>query len=102
MDLKLKLRVCFITVDDHEKALAFYRDVLDLQVVNDVSFEQMRWLTLTPPARQLADRPARVVNREDRVEAGIGRADRDVEEPHLVELRLVAGDEIDDRQSAHP
>ena len=49
--MDLKLRVTFITVDDHEKARAFYRDVLELRVVNDVSFEQMRWLTLTPPAQ---------------------------------------------------
>jgi catechol 2,3-dioxygenase-like lactoylglutathione lyase family enzyme len=49
--MDLKLSHCFITVDDQEKALAFYRDVLDLLVVNDVSFEGMRWLTLSPPSQ---------------------------------------------------
>ena len=29
-------RTCFIAVDDHDKALAFYRDVLGLEVRNDV------------------------------------------------------------------
>ena len=33
---------CFIAVDDHDKALAFYRDVLGLEVRNDVEFEGMR------------------------------------------------------------
>lgn len=32
MDVKLKQ--CFIAVDDHDKALAFYRDVLGLPVVH--------------------------------------------------------------------
>jgi predicted enzyme related to lactoylglutathione lyase len=37
---------CFIAVDDHEKALQFYRDTLGLEVRNDVKFEGMRWLTV--------------------------------------------------------
>jgi catechol 2,3-dioxygenase-like lactoylglutathione lyase family enzyme len=49
--MDLKLSHCFITVDDQEKALAFYRDVLGLQVVNDVSFEGMRWITVSPPSQ---------------------------------------------------
>lgn len=49
--MDLKLTHCFITVDDQEKALAFYRDVLGFQVVNDVSFEGMRWITVNPPAQ---------------------------------------------------
>jgi predicted enzyme related to lactoylglutathione lyase len=49
--MDLKLSTCFITVDDQEKALAFYRDVLGLQVVNDVAFEGMRWITVSPPAQ---------------------------------------------------
>jgi predicted enzyme related to lactoylglutathione lyase len=49
--MNLKLSHCFITVDDQEKALAFYRDVLDLRVTNDVSFEEMRWLSLSPPSQ---------------------------------------------------
>src|SRR5215472_16295422 len=49
--MDLKLSHCFITVDDQEKALAFYRDVLGLQVINDVSFEAMRWITVSPPSQ---------------------------------------------------
>jgi predicted enzyme related to lactoylglutathione lyase len=40
---------CFIAVDDHEKALEFYRDALGLEVRNDVKFEGMRWLTVGSP-----------------------------------------------------
>ena len=47
--MDLKLSQCFIAVDDHDKALAFYRDVLGLEVRNDVGFEGMRWVTLGSP-----------------------------------------------------
>lgn len=43
------LSQCFIAVDDHDKALAFYRDVLGLEVRNDVEFEGMRWVTVGSP-----------------------------------------------------
>ena len=49
--MDIKVSHCFITVDDHDKALGFYRDVLGLEVANDVSFEGMRWVTLTPPSQ---------------------------------------------------
>lgn len=51
LGMDLKLSHCFLTVHDHDKALAFYRDVLDLKVRNDVEFEGMRWLTLFPPSQ---------------------------------------------------
>ena len=49
--MDIRLSQCFIAVDDHDKALAFYRDVLGLQVRNDVGFEGMRWVTLSAPAQ---------------------------------------------------
>jgi catechol 2,3-dioxygenase-like lactoylglutathione lyase family enzyme len=49
--MDLKVSHCFIAVDDHDKALAFYRDVLGLEVTNDVGFEGMRWVTLVSPAQ---------------------------------------------------
>jgi predicted enzyme related to lactoylglutathione lyase len=51
MDMDLKLAQCFIAVDDHDKALAFYCGVLGLEVRNDVKFEGMRWVTVSPPAQ---------------------------------------------------
>ncbi|WP_037674078.1 VOC family protein [Streptomyces griseus] len=47
--MDLKLHQCFIAVDDHDKALRFYCDVLGLKVRNDVNFEGMRWVTVASP-----------------------------------------------------
>ncbi len=47
--MDIKLSTCFIAVDDHDKALAFYRDVLGLEVRNDVGYEGMRWITVGSP-----------------------------------------------------
>ncbi|AKG44949.1 VOC family protein [Streptomyces sp. JH002] len=47
--MSLNLSQCFIAVDDHDKALTFYRDVLGLEVRNDVGFEGMRWVTVGSP-----------------------------------------------------
>jgi predicted enzyme related to lactoylglutathione lyase len=49
--MDLTLSHCFLVVDDHDKALAFYRDVLGLEVRNDVAFEGMRWLSVGPPSQ---------------------------------------------------
>jgi len=46
--MDLKVSHCFIAVHDHEDALAFYRDVLDLEVRMDVKYEGMRWTTIGP------------------------------------------------------
>jgi predicted enzyme related to lactoylglutathione lyase len=47
--MDITVSTCFIAVDDHEKALEFYRDALGLEVRNDVKFEGMRWLTVGAP-----------------------------------------------------
>ncbi|MDI3421528.1 VOC family protein [Streptomyces luteolus] len=47
--MDMNLATCFIAVDDHDKALPFYRDVLGLEVRNDVGFEGMRWVTVGSP-----------------------------------------------------
>ncbi|MDT0306938.1 VOC family protein [Streptomyces sp. DSM 44917] len=49
--MNIKLSQCFIAVDDHDKALAFYRDVLGMEVRNDVAFEGLRWVTVASPAQ---------------------------------------------------
>ncbi|MFF5451422.1 VOC family protein [Streptomyces sp. NPDC012950] len=49
--MDITLSQCFIAVDDHDKALSFYRDALGLDVRNDVGFEGMRWVTLGSPAQ---------------------------------------------------
>ena len=49
--MDITLSQCFIAVDDHDAALAFYRDVLGLEVRNDVGFEGMRWVTVGSPSQ---------------------------------------------------
>ena len=49
--MKITLSDCFLAVDDHDKALAFYRDVLGLEVRNDVAFEGLRWVTVGSPSQ---------------------------------------------------
>ena len=53
--MEIKLSTCFIAVDDHDKALAFYRDVLGLEVRKDVAFEGMRWVTVGSSAQPDVD-----------------------------------------------
>jgi predicted enzyme related to lactoylglutathione lyase len=53
--MDIKLSQCFIAVDDHDKALPFYRDVLGLEVRNDIGFGGMRWVTLGSPAQPDVD-----------------------------------------------
>ncbi|WP_327317770.1 VOC family protein [Streptomyces sp. NBC_01235] len=47
--MDLKLHNCFIAVDDHDKAVTFYCDVLGLEIRNDVKYEGMRWVTVGSP-----------------------------------------------------
>ncbi|MEV0646164.1 VOC family protein [Phytomonospora sp. NPDC050363] len=49
--MDIALAQTFIAVDDHDKALTFYRDTLGLEVRNDVGYETMRWVTLGVPSQ---------------------------------------------------
>jgi predicted enzyme related to lactoylglutathione lyase len=49
--MDLKLHHCFLLVDDHDKAIAFYRDALGFEVRNDVSAYGMRWVTIGSPSQ---------------------------------------------------
>jgi predicted enzyme related to lactoylglutathione lyase len=49
--MDLSLTHSFITVHDPDLALAFYRDVLGLQVLNDVSAGGFRWVSLATPSQ---------------------------------------------------
>ncbi len=46
--MNLTLQYTYLEVDDHEAALAFYGDVLGLEVRNDVALDFGRWLTVGP------------------------------------------------------
>ena len=47
--MELSLTYSHITVHDYDEALGFYRDVLGLDVANDVGNGVQRWVTLNPP-----------------------------------------------------
>jgi predicted enzyme related to lactoylglutathione lyase len=49
--MDLSVNYTFLEVDDHEAALAFYRDALGFQVRQDVAMEDARWLTVGPAAQ---------------------------------------------------
>jgi predicted enzyme related to lactoylglutathione lyase len=49
--MEISVKYTFLEVDDHEAALAFYRDALGLEVRQDVAMEGARWLTVGPPTQ---------------------------------------------------
>lgn len=51
--MTMTLSHSFILVHDQDVALAFYRDVLGLEVRSDVPFEDFRWLTVGAPGQDV-------------------------------------------------
>jgi catechol 2,3-dioxygenase-like lactoylglutathione lyase family enzyme len=49
--MDLTLSSCFVIVNDPDSALAFYRDVLGLQLRNDVARDSYRWITVGAAAQ---------------------------------------------------
>jgi len=49
--MDVQLDACFLSVDDHDKAIAFYRDALGFEVRNDVRAYGRRWVTIGPPSQ---------------------------------------------------
>jgi catechol 2,3-dioxygenase-like lactoylglutathione lyase family enzyme len=47
--MTLSLSHCFLVVHDYDAALTFYRDIVGLEVRNDVTFGDQRWVTLSAP-----------------------------------------------------
>jgi predicted enzyme related to lactoylglutathione lyase len=71
--MDLKLLNCFVAVDDHEKAIAFYRDALGFEVRNDVRAYGMRWTTVGPPSQP----DINIVLEPPAADPGISQADRE-------------------------
>jgi len=71
--MDVKVAHCFVIVDDHEKALAFYRDTLGFDVRNDVSYAGMRWVTLGPPSQP----DVSIVLEPPAADPGISASDRE-------------------------
>jgi catechol 2,3-dioxygenase-like lactoylglutathione lyase family enzyme len=49
--MELSLSTCFVQVHDPDLALVFYRDVLGLELRNDVANEDFRWITVGAAAQ---------------------------------------------------
>ncbi|WP_269467522.1 MULTISPECIES: VOC family protein [unclassified Bosea (in: a-proteobacteria)] len=47
--MPIKIVVTSLLVDDQDKALRFYRDILGFELKHDIPMGQHRWLTLTSP-----------------------------------------------------
>jgi predicted enzyme related to lactoylglutathione lyase len=71
--MDVKLNACFLSVDDHEKAIAFYRDALGFEVRNDVRAYGMRWTTVGPPSQP----DINIVLEPPAADPGISQSDRD-------------------------
>jgi uncharacterized glyoxalase superfamily protein PhnB len=70
--MDLKLSYCSLPVHDHDKALAFYRDVLGFEVRSDVEFEGMRWVSVGPPSQP----GVQIVLEPPGADPGVSSADR--------------------------
>jgi len=70
--MNVQLANCFLSVDDHEKAIAFYRDALGFEVRNDVQAYGMRWTTLGSPSQP----DVSVVLEPPAADPGISASDR--------------------------
>ena len=72
--MDIKILNCFLAVDDHEKAIAFYRDALGFEVRRDVKAYGMRWTTIGPPSQP----DINIVLEPPAADPGISPADREV------------------------
>jgi uncharacterized glyoxalase superfamily protein PhnB len=49
--MDITIHQAYLPHDDPDAALAFYRDILGFEVLNDVGYEGMRWITVAPPGQ---------------------------------------------------
>ena len=71
--MDVKLDACFLSVDDHDKAIEFYRDALGFEVRNDVRAYGMRWTTVGPPSQPEVN----IVLEPPAADPGISPSDRE-------------------------
>jgi uncharacterized glyoxalase superfamily protein PhnB len=49
--MDIRIHHTFLPQTDPEASIAFYRDVLGFEVLNDVGYGDMRWITVAPPGQ---------------------------------------------------
>ena len=47
--MDITIHQAYLPHDDPDASLAFYRDILGFEVLNDVGYAGMRWITVAPP-----------------------------------------------------
>ena len=52
--MTIALQYCYVTVNDPDESLGFYRDALGLEVRLDVSSDGFRWVTVGAPGQDVA------------------------------------------------
>lgn len=72
--MDVKLDACFLSVDDHDKAIAFYRCALGFEVRNDVRAYGMRWVIIGPPSQP----DVNIVPEPPAADPGISPSDREM------------------------
>ncbi len=71
--MDIRIQDCFLSVDDHDKAIAFYRDALGFEVRNDVSAYGMRWVSMGSPSQP----DINIVLEPPAADPGISASDRE-------------------------
>ena len=71
--MDIRILNCFVSVDDHDKAIAFYRDALGFEIRRDVKAYGMRWTTIGPPSQP----DINIVLEPPAADPGISPADRE-------------------------
>ena len=71
--MDVRVNTCFLAVDDHDRAIAFYRDALGFEVRHDVSAHGMRWVTLGSPSQP----DVNIVIEPPAADPGISTVDRE-------------------------
>lgn len=71
--MDVRIQDCFLAVDDHDAAIAFYRDALGFEVRNDVSAYGMRWVSIGPPSQP----DVNIVLEPPAADPGISASDRE-------------------------
>jgi catechol 2,3-dioxygenase-like lactoylglutathione lyase family enzyme len=77
--MTISLKYCPITVDDVDAAIAFYRDALGLELLNDVASDGHRWVSFG-----FADQPGLAVVLSD---PGAGRSPEDGDTLHRLVVK---------------
>ncbi|HEX8628961.1 MAG TPA: VOC family protein [Catenuloplanes sp.] len=94
--MDLRISHCFVVVQDMDQALTFYRDALELEVRNDVTFENMRWLTLGSPRQPDVQVVLELTSNHPRISADDQRALEDLLAKGLLKGLIFVTDSCDE------